>query len=60
MSQSKHTPTPWKVTDHGHATTVRADNEVFPKPIAELWDNGDSRQANAASSSAQSTAMTLS
>jgi len=48
MSTTGHTQTPWRFTDDGRATTVRADDAEYPKPIAEIWDNGDDRQANAA------------
>lgn len=48
MSSSERTPLPWVATDHGHATTIRADQHSMGKPIAEIWDNGDNRSANAA------------
>jgi len=40
------TNTPWQYTDDGRSTTIRADGD-YPKPIAEIWDNGDSRKDNA-------------
>lgn len=41
-----YTPTPWVATDNKSSTTIRAMG-VTPKPIAEIWDNGDDRMANA-------------
>lgn len=49
MSTSERTPTPWRVTDNPTSSTVRADRgDEYGAPIAEIWENGDNRLANAA------------
>lgn len=50
MTEAKHTPTPWKVSEglDDTSVTIRQDNGEFHRPVAEIWYNGDDPSANAA------------